>query len=117
MRKFIQILLIFSLPLIAQAQFCKITYFSQEGEKFWLIVDGERKNEQAATNVSFTLFGITPLGTVNHQVKIIFEDEKLGNFDTSFRTNYRRDQTFMIRKGKDGYETKRTRSAMSTGFF
>jgi hypothetical protein len=117
MRLFPILLLIKLLPMTGQAQFCKITYFAQEGEKFWLIVDGEKKNEEAAANVTFTMFGITAMGSVIHHVKIIFEDEKKGSIDRSFKTNYRRNQTFMISRNKEGYHVKRTKNSLSTGLF
>ena len=116
MKKVITILFLFVFISAAYAQICKVTYFAREGEKFWLIVDGEKKNEEPMPKVSFTLIGIGGITKHTHHVKIIFEDEKAGSIDTFFKTNYMRSLTFMIYRKGAAYRVKKTKSSMSMGF-
>ncbi|MFY7665937.1 hypothetical protein, partial [Flavobacterium sp.] len=51
------------------AQTSTITTFSQEGERFYVILDGVRQNDSPSTNVQ-----ITDLKKPNYLLKIIFED-------------------------------------------
>ena len=52
------------------AQTSTITVFSQEGERFYVIVNGARQNDVPSTNVK-----VTDLEKPNYLVKIIFEDQ------------------------------------------
>jgi hypothetical protein len=116
MKKVITTLFVFVFISVAYAQICKVTYFAREGEKFWLIVDGEKKNEEPMAKVSFTLIGIGGMTKKTHHVKIIFEDEKAGSIDTSFKTNYLKSLTFMIYRQGAAFRVKKTKSSMSMGF-
>ncbi len=70
------------LSLFLAAFVCKIsaqsnvTVFSQEGEKFWIIVNGIKQNEAAQTNVK-----ITGLTEPNYKIKVIFENNNLPPID------------------------------------
>lgn len=54
----------------------RVTVFSQNGEKFWVVVNGVRQNDQPATNVC-----VTGLTMPNALFKIIFEDESIPSLD------------------------------------
>ena len=72
------------------------TFFSVEGEKFWVIADGVKQNEKADTQVK-----VTGLTKPVYEVKIIFADSKLGSVNKSIYTkNY--NLTFKIHKNKKG---------------
>jgi hypothetical protein len=58
------------------AQTSTITVFSQEGERFYVIVNGARQNDVPATNVS-----VTDLDKPNYLVKIIFEDQSISSLN------------------------------------
>jgi hypothetical protein len=66
---------LFAIQLTAQST-ASATYFTQEGEKIWVIVDGIKQNNVASTNVK-----IGGLTRQNYRVKIIFEDETLKPID------------------------------------
>lgn len=78
-----------------------VTFFAQEGEKFWVIMDGIKQNEKADANVR-----VTGLTKDNYQVKIIFADSKLGSFNKQVYTrdveNKYADVTYKILKNKKG---------------
>ncbi|HOY32060.1 MAG TPA: DUF4476 domain-containing protein [Bacteroidales bacterium] len=75
------------LGLFLAAFVCKIsaqsnvTVFSQEGEKFWVIVNGIKQNEAAQTNVK-----ITGLTEPNYKLKVIFENNNLPPIDKAIFT-------------------------------
>lgn len=77
------------------------TFFAQEGEKFWVIMDGIKQNEKADANVR-----VTGLTKDNYQVKIIFADSKLGSFNMQVYTRDYEDKfadvTYKIAKNKKG---------------
>lgn len=58
------------------AQNSSLTVFSQDGEKFFVILDGVRQNDFPNTNVK-----ITDLDRPNYRVKIIFDNAKLEDID------------------------------------
>jgi hypothetical protein len=53
-----------------------VTFFSENGEKFWVIINGQRQNDKPATNVK-----VSELTTASCKAKIIFEDEKNKDVD------------------------------------
>ena len=58
------------------AQNSSLTVFAQNGEKFFVILDGVRQNDFPNTNVK-----ITDLDRPNYRVKIIFDNAKLEDID------------------------------------
>jgi hypothetical protein len=78
---------IFLLSLIFAVLTCKIfsqsnvTVFSQEGEKFWVIVNGIKQNETPQTNVQ-----VTGLTEQNYKIKVIFENNSLPAIDKMIYT-------------------------------
>jgi hypothetical protein len=69
------IALMFAIQVQAQST-ASATYFTQEGEKIWVIVDGIKQNNVASTNVKVS--GLTKQA---YRVKLIFEDENLKPVD------------------------------------
>ncbi len=57
------------------------TFFAQDGEKFWVIMDGIRQNDKPSANVK-----VSGLTNSNYRVKIIFEDESVNNVDQNIMT-------------------------------
>lgn len=57
-------------------QTSSLTVFSQEGEKFFLIMDGIRQNDLPMTNVK-----VTDLDRPIYKVKVIFEDANQKDID------------------------------------
>lgn len=58
------------------AQTSTVTIFSEEGERFFVIVNGVRQNDSPATNVV-----VTDLDKPNYLFKIIFEDQKINSIN------------------------------------
>lgn len=83
------------------AQTSTITTFSQEGERFYVILDGVRQNDTPSTNVQ-----ITDLKKPNYLLKIIFEDSSIPTINENvYLLDYdekRMNVTYNIKKDKKG---------------
>lgn len=83
------------------AQTSTITTFSQEGERFYVILDGVRQNDSPSTNVQ-----ITDLKKPNYLLKIIFEDSSIPTINENvYLLDYdekRMNVTYNIKKDKKG---------------
>ncbi len=58
-----------------------VSVFSQEGEKFWVIVNGIKQNETPQTNVK-----VSGLTEPNYKMKVIFENNSLPAIDKAIYT-------------------------------
>lgn len=67
--------------IIAQTQPVSATFFSEAGERFWVVMDGIRQNAEPQTNVE-----VKQLTKSYLKAKIIFEDEKIGNISQTIAT-------------------------------
>lgn len=89
------------LILNVSSQTATVTVFSQDGEKFWVILNGIRQNDSPSTNVK-----VTGLSSPNYRLKIIFEDEKSNTIDKDIMThdvdNVLCDQSYVLKKDKNG---------------
>lgn len=102
MKKSILTLILFSAFVYnAISQSATVTVFSQEGEKFWVVLNGIKQNDAPMTNVK-----VTGLTSPNYRLKIIFEDEKNNSIDKDIMThdvdNVLCDQAYVIKKDKKG---------------
>lgn len=83
------------------AQTSTVTVFSEEGEKFYVIVNGVRQNDAPGTNVV-----VTDLDKPNYLFKIIFEDQSIGSLNRNvYLLDYdekRVNLTFVLKKNKKG---------------
>ena len=97
------------LALNVFSQTATVTVFSQDGEKFWVILNGIKQNETPTTNVK-----VTGLSSPNYRLKIIFDDEKIVAIDKDIMTkNYDNvlcDQAYVIKKDKKGKHVMRLNS-------
>jgi hypothetical protein len=93
------IFLISSSFLFGQAS--KIAVFSENGEKFWVVMNGIKQNSQAQTNVK-----IEGLDQPNYRLRIIFEDDKIKPVDQSVYTKDVDEKstfnTYVLRRNKKG---------------
>jgi len=93
------LLFIFSTAIMAQSS--KISVFSEDGEKFWVVINGIRQNDKPQTNVK-----VEGLDQPNYKVKVIFEDDKIKAVDKSVMTRDVDDKptycTYSLRKNKKG---------------
>jgi len=94
------IMMIAALVTNSYSQTASLTVFSQDGEKFWVIMNGIRQNQEASTNVV-----VTGLGENNYRVKIIFEDDRIKSIDRNISpigVDGLYSQTQVIRKDRKG---------------
>lgn len=69
-------LVFFSMMQTIFAQGSSVTFFSQNGERFFVILDGVRQNDKPGTNVK-----VTDLDRPNYRATIIFENAALNNIN------------------------------------
>jgi hypothetical protein len=97
---FCLITLLFSLALRAQPV-GHLTVFSDEGDKFFLILNGERQNNVAQTNMR-----VEDLTQPQYSTKIIFEDQTLGEISKTLfladESGTLMDVTYKIKHDKNG---------------
>src|SRR4051794_11431765 len=81
--------------------------FTENGERFYAILNGLRQNDQPQTNVK-----ITGLNATFYKLKVIFEDKKLGekNFNLGLEENM--ETTEVIKKNAKGEYVLRPMSAV-----
>lgn len=87
-------LLLCTMSLLAQSN---LVFFAEQGEKFYVMLNGIRQNAEAETNVK-----ITDLPQPYYKVKIIFEDESLEQIDKTVNFNQGMETVFNIKKNRKG---------------
>jgi hypothetical protein len=81
--------------LLAQLPSSNLVFFSENGERFIVIMNGLRYNDEPATNVR-----LTDLSPNRYKVKIILEQEELGQATTTINLDPALERTFNIRAKK-----------------
>ena len=86
-----------------------LTIFSEDGHKFFLILNGQRMNDKPETNIR-----LQSLTQQYYNCKIIFDDQTLGDISKSYlpvsdasNPNVPQDITYKIKSGKDGKQILR----------
>ena len=74
-----------------------LIFFTEQGEKFYIVLNGIRQNAKAETNVK-----VTGLPAPSYKCKVIFEDPKLGEFDKTLMYQHGTETTFNIKKNNKG---------------
>jgi hypothetical protein len=101
MRKTILLLSIFFSSVKLFAQSSLVSVFSEDGEKFWVVINGIKQNDKPQTNVK-----VTGLEQENYLFKIIFEDDKIASISKDvFTTDVEgkaTNCTYVLRKNKKG---------------
>lgn len=84
--------------LSAFAQGSNYIFFAEQGEQFFVIINGIRQNEDPQTNVK-----VQNVNAMMLKVKIIFADKALGEFDKTIPVPEETSEiTFNVRKDKNG---------------
>ena len=102
-RLFLPIALLLMICATVQAQSVgALTIFSEGGEKFYLILDGLKQNQEARTNVR-----VDGLTHPNYNVKIIFESQSLPEISKNYlmiadANQVMMDVTYRIKHDKNG---------------
>lgn len=98
MKKSILALLCISFAAMASAQTANAVVFSENGDKFTLLLNGEKKNETPQVNVK-----VGGLVGEFYQARIDFEDPKLPDFtNNNFMVKADLEVTYVIRVNKKG---------------
>ncbi|NTW24120.1 MAG: DUF4476 domain-containing protein [Lentimicrobium sp.] len=70
-----------------------LVFFTEQGERFTVILNGIRQNPTPETNVK-----VTDLIAPNYKLKVIFEDPTLGELDKNLMFNQGNETTFTIKR-------------------
>lgn len=81
----------------AFAQKSNLVFFTEQGEPFYVILNGVKQNADARTNVK-----ITDLTAPSYKCKIIFKNNNLGQLDKTIYLNQGTETTYTIRKNNKG---------------
>lgn len=79
-------------------------FFSESGDRFYVILNGLRQNDSPETNVK-----VTGLNPVAYQVKFIFEDETKGSFDKKIFLYDYTETTYKIKRKTESDASKSTK--------
>jgi hypothetical protein len=93
MKKLLLFLLLLASHGILRAQNANAVFFTENGEKFTVILNGLRKNDNPETNVKITGLSETP-----YKVKIIFADTALGVIDDKIYCLNYKERTYVIKE-------------------
>ena len=100
---FLSLALLGSFSFMSVANEYNVIIFSEEGERFWLVMNGIQQNEKAETNVK-----VTGLNGEFYKVKVIFEDKGLGTVSKNLAMpEYSAEITAIVKKNKKGEYTLR----------
>lgn len=98
---FLSILMSLGIIAFAQQQQPPAPYsaqiFAEQGERFWVIINGVKQNNDPQTNVV-----VQGLRAPNYKMKIIFEDNNLPELDQNLFFNDPGEYIYNIKKNKDG---------------
>lgn len=83
--------------IAANAQSSNVIFFTEDGEKFTVILNGARQNDTPETQVK-----VTGLNTNSYKLKVIFEDPANGTMDKNLWFNEGMETAFNIKKNKKG---------------
>ncbi len=71
--------------------------FAEQGERFWVVINGVKQNPDAQTNVF-----VQGLRAPNYKMKIIFEDNNLPELDQNLFFNDPGEYIYNVKKNKEG---------------
>lgn len=89
------LLFFFVLAAGMKAQIASATVFSEDGDRFYLIVNGIRQNAEPATNVKIS--DLAANEGARYRMKIIFEDDAKGEIDKNLYPQAGMDMVMAIR--------------------
>ncbi|MEZ4799488.1 MAG: DUF4476 domain-containing protein [Flavobacteriales bacterium] len=105
------IAIFFGLTSASIAQTANAVVFSENGDKFTLILNGEKKNDTPMANVK-----VTGLTSEYYQARIDFEDASLPDFtNKNFMVQKGREVTYVVKQNKKGEYVLRYQSDSEIG--
>lgn len=107
MKRIIYFLLLLCIGKTVSAQTANAILFTENGEKFTVILNGLRQNETPETNVK-----VTGLNAEWYKLKVIFADTKLGEQDFNMGIELGSEVTYSVKKNSKGKYVLRPISAV-----
>ena len=80
------------------AQESNLVFFSQDGQKFQIFLNGVAQNEGFSTNVK-----VTGLNQPYYSARVVFENKANGEIDKNIQFNPNTETVFAVKLGKKGY--------------
>lgn len=96
-KKILTLAIIVSFGLIANAQTANLILFTENGEQFTAIMNGIRQNAKPETNVK-----ITGLNAEYYKLKVIFDNQALGEKNFNINLALGEETTYCIKKNNKG---------------
>jgi hypothetical protein len=96
MKKVLVLLSVILLGIQIQAQKTNLVFFTEQGERFYLVLNGIQQNTEPQSNMM-----ITDLPAPFYKLKIIFEDTLLGAINKNIAFGQETETTFIIKKSID----------------
>ena len=96
------VFLLFGLNTSINAQIRDLIVFSDQGNPFTLVLNGEEQNSEPLTNVK-----VTELTAPNYRVKIIFDDKSINSIEKNLYLKPDYTVTYRIRDKKNGNKVLR----------
>ncbi|GAB4285365.1 MAG: hypothetical protein Kow0068_10740 [Marinilabiliales bacterium] len=98
MKTLILILTLSFTGIIGFSQLSNLIVFTEQGEKFYLVLNGIQQNAEPETNVK-----VTDLNAEQYKLKIIFEDKSIPDLDKNIYFHTRGNEyTFCVKQNKKG---------------
>jgi len=97
MKKILLLLVMMITFTFSFAQKTNLIFFSEAGEKFYVIMNGVLQNTKAETNVK-----VTDLTAPNYKLKILFADSTITPVDKNLMFQQNTETTFNIKKNNKG---------------
>lgn len=87
------------------AQTANLVLFAEQGERFTVVLNGLRINDQPGTNVK-----VTDLNTTNYKLKVVFDDPNIPDMDKNVFVELGSEVTYNIKKNNKGEYVLRIQS-------
>jgi len=97
LQHFLFIILFLSIPGLAKSQFTNLVFFSEQGERFSVVLNGILQNDKPETNIM-----VADLPAPSYKIKLLFEDPNIPAIDKTLMFNQGTETTFCIKKNKKG---------------
>lgn len=97
MKKLLLMTIFVSALFALKAQNTNLIFFSEQGERFSIVLNGILQNENPETNIK-----VTDLPAPSYKLKVIFEDKRIPDIDKTLLFNQGSESTFSIRKNNKG---------------
>ncbi|MEI6898588.1 MAG: DUF4476 domain-containing protein, partial [Bacteroidota bacterium] len=101
-------MVIMMIPAISKAQMTNLVFFTEQGERFSVVLNGVLQNDKPETNIK-----ITDLPAPTYKLKILFADANIPELDKTLMYQQGTETTFNIKKNNKGQYVLRFLSAVN----